>query len=81
MRITGAFHGIETREDDKGRAYHRLSIEGFRVEIPTPVAAGLLPLLRDFPTGRDITITVAPVWRGNGDHRWLSWTLLGVDLQ
>ena len=80
MKVTGAFHGIETRTDDKGRAYHRLSIEGFRIEIPTAVVGGLLPLLRDLPTGKEITVTVAPAWRGNDDRRWLSWTLLGIDL-
>jgi hypothetical protein len=79
LKIVGAYHGLIDRVDEKGRPFYALSIEGLRVDIPTSVVSGIVPILRSLPVGSEISCRIAPAWRGSGERRWLSWVLLSLD--
>jgi hypothetical protein len=79
MKITGSFHGLVDRVDEKGRPFYSFSIEGLRIEIPTAIVPGVVPVLRSLSAGSEITCKIAPVWRGSNGKRWLSWILLSLD--
>jgi len=78
LKVEGAYHGLAERTDDKGRSFYTLSVEGLRVEIPTAVVPGVVPILRSLPVGSQVSCRIAPAWRGR-DRRWLSWVLLSLD--
>jgi len=79
VKVEGAYHGLTERTDDKGRAFYTLSVEGLRIEIPTAVASGVVPILRALAVGSQVSCRVAPAWRGRDGNRWLSWILLSLD--